>query len=204
MVAALPTAAGPAGVPELALLERAVAYTRCVLPAAAVADPAAATPCRAWTVRDLLTHMADSLAALEEAGTDDRVRSSPLAGQPGARRPGCAELAGVLRDRACGLLSAWTPRGGEALVDVAGSPLRAGLVAATGALEVTVHGWDLAQACGMAEHRIPEALAEDLLAYLPLLVSPEDRPDRFAPPVTPERPGAGSQLLADLGRHEAR
>lgn len=202
MAAALPTAAGPAGVPELALLERAVSYTRCVLPAAAVADPSAATPCRAWTLHDLLTHMADSLAALEEAGANDRVAPSPVTGPVSGSRPSCPELVGVLRDRACGLLAAWTPGGGEALVDVAGSPLRAGLVAATGALEVTVHGWDLAQASGMAGHRVPEALAEDLLAYLPLLVSPDDRPVRFAPPVVPDRPGAAAQLLADLGRRE--
>ncbi|WP_153398596.1 maleylpyruvate isomerase family mycothiol-dependent enzyme [Ornithinicoccus halotolerans] len=202
MAAALPSAAGPAGVPELALLERAVAYTRWVLPATAGTDPTAATPCRGWTLHDLLVHMTDSLAALEEAGARDQVE--PSAAVTGYPRPSCPELVGVLRDRACGLLAAWTQRGGEALVDVAGSPLRAGLVAATGALEVTVHGWDLAQASGMADHRIPEPLAEDLLAYVPLLVGPGDRPVRFAAPVAPERPGAAAQLLADLGRREAR
>ena len=75
------------------------------------------------------------------------------------------------------------------------------MVAAVGAIEIAVHGWDVARACG--EHRpIPPLLAEELLDLAHLFVTPHDRPTRFAPPV-PVAPFAPAQdhLLAYLGRH---
>jgi len=79
--------------------------------------------------------------------------------------------------------------------------LPAGIVCGTGALEIAVHGWDLARACG--HHRpVPPALAADLLEVAELLVVDADRPDRFAPPVAwPAPAGPGERLLAFLGRY---
>jgi len=78
--------------------------------------------------------------------------------------------------------------------------LTTGIVTTTGALEVAVHGWDVAVARG---HRrpLPDALATDLLALCPLLVSDIDRPVRFAAPIPlPRGAAAGDRLLAFLGR----
>lgn len=189
----------PAPVPELALLERALGYTRCALVASLPVDPKTPTPCAGWDLGDLLHHMLDSLTALDEAGRRGRVAVHAV---PGCHDPltDTEPLVTALQQRACALLGTWSRGGGEELVSIAGSPLRAGLVAAAGALEVAVHGWDVGRAV-KAEHPFPDALAADLLAYLPLLVTPADRPDRFAAPVDiPDDVPTGERLLATLGR----
>lgn len=188
--------------PELGLLERAVNYTRVSLAAVPGTDPHAPTPCAGWDLTDLLVHMDESLQTIEQAG---RFQSLGLAQQaPGDLGPSGphtpVEIVLGIRDRACALLEAWLDHGGERLISVAGSPIHAGVLAAAGALEITVHGVDLARACG-ADHPLPESLASDLAAYLPLLVQPGDRPARFAPVVpVPEDASASTRLLAELGR----
>ncbi len=78
--------------------------------------------------------------------------------------------------------------------------LGAGLVAATGALEVAVHGWDVARAC-RADRPVPAALADELLVLGSLLVGADDRPTRFADPVLLSGPASASdRLVALLGR----
>ena len=74
------------------------------------------------------------------------------------------------------------------------------MVAVTGALEITVHGWDIWVACG-ARRPVPSGLAAVLLPIAPLLITPGTRPGLFADPVRlpgPARPG--DQLVAFLGR----
>lgn len=195
---ATPTGTAPA-IPELALIERSIGYTRVSLATAARTPPTVPTPCRGWDLRALLDHMVESMVTLEEAG---RAGSIDLAVPPTPPHPVAdATLTGVvgeLSTRACDLMGAWSS--GDRLVSVAGSPLRAGVLAAAGALEIAVHGWDVAQACG-CDHPLPEPLAADLLAYLPLLVQRGDRPSRFAPPLrVPESAPPSVRLLGALGR----
>jgi uncharacterized protein (TIGR03086 family) len=79
-------------------------------------------------------------------------------------------------------------------------PLSWDVVAVAGALEMAVHGWDIAQACGR-DLSIPAGLAERLLASCPLLVGAGDRHSRFAPAVpVPRSAGPGDRLVALLGR----
>jgi uncharacterized protein (TIGR03086 family) len=67
-------------------------------------------------------------------------------------------------------------------------------------VEIAVHGWDVAQACGRPRP-IPPQLAEELLQLAPLLVTDADRPGRFAPPVAvPAGASPGDRLVAFLGR----
>ena len=86
------------------------------------------------------------------------------------------------------------------LVTIGGHTLTSALVAGTGAIEITVHGWDVARACGRTDP-VPPALADELLDLAPLLVACTDRPGRFDRPV-PVPPGAapGDRLVAFLGR----
>jgi uncharacterized protein (TIGR03086 family) len=185
------------------LLERSINYTLGSLHLAGSAAMSQRTPCRHWDLRTLLAHLDDSLSALHEAvvigaidpaGPD--VQTTPPDG--GTR----AELVGRLRDRAGELLGAWA--GADArrqLISIAGSELTAGIVTSTGAIEIAVHGWDIAQSCG-ASRPIPAALAEELLELAPLLVSDADRGNRFAAPVPLSAPACpGDQLIAFLGRH---
>jgi uncharacterized protein (TIGR03086 family) len=194
------TATPSGGPPDLAtaleLLERAVGYTRVSLQAVGGVRLDAPTPCSGWDLRALLEHMSDSLAALEEAARQHRVS---VHGAP----PGAVDLVERLREQACTLLAAWTHDDGVELIEIAGSRIDAALLAGTGAMEIAVHGWDVARACGY-EHAIPAALAGELLRLLPLVISREDRPHRFAAPrrASPAA-GAGQRLLAALGRDPA-
>ena len=150
------------------LLERSLGYTRVALAGVTEARLAAPTPCRDWTLRDLLAHMEDSLDAFTEA-----------AGGSVALRPTRAgPRVVVLQQKACALLGLWS-RARPSGVRVGGVDLATDLLVATAALEITVHGWDVAQATGAATP-IPDDLARHLLPVAHGTVSPEDRGIRFA------------------------
>ena len=177
------------------LLERAVGYTRTSLQLVAHADLAAPTPCGRWDLLALLQHMNDALAAFTEAAAIGYVDLVPVRGtDPGT------ELVERLKSRACALLAAWAHHPGTGAVAVGDRALRSDLLAATGSLEIAVHGWDVARACGL-DRPIPPALALELLDVVPLLVHDGDRPHRFAEPVDVRlHASPGTRLLASLGR----
>lgn len=120
-------------------------------------------------------------------------------GGPGGR--GGRDPVLVLRDRAATMLGAWAGTLRRQRVRIGDCSLPAAAVAQAGAVEVAVHAWDLARACGRPRP-IPPALAADLLDVVPALVTDADRPDRFAVPVAvPPRSAAEDRLLAFLGRN---
>lgn len=182
------------------LLDRAIAYARGSL--ALVTDDlmSAPTPCAGWDLRALLTHMDDSLVSLHEAGSVRRVRVDVPPAAPD-------DLVESLRTRACQLLAEWTADwatgavGGESrdvLVD--GRPVTSPVLTSAGALEVVVHGWDVAVSCGVPRP-IPDDLAAALLRLATVLVTDADRPARFGPELTaPPGASSGERLLAFLGR----
>ncbi|MGH3735633.1 MAG: TIGR03086 family metal-binding protein [Micromonosporaceae bacterium] len=176
------------------LLERAVSYLVGSLHQLTPADLARPTPCREWDLGTLLCHLRDSLDALVEAAEQGQI---PL--QPPDQDPAPDPVAAV-RDGARRLLGAWTNGGPGEVIAVGGCPVTASVTAGAGALEIAVHGWDVARARGL--HRpIPDSLAEELLRLSGLFVSPADRPARFAVAVpVPESAPAGDRLLGFLGR----
>ncbi|MCT2587899.1 TIGR03086 family metal-binding protein [Actinophytocola gossypii] len=173
------------------LLERAVGYALGALrsvPPAALGLP---TPCRGWPLRVLVAHVDDALLALHEAADLGRVRLEP------PEDP--ADPVSAARERARLVLGAWS-RPSRASVSVAGTDLAADLLTTAGAVEVAVHGWDVARALGR-DHPLPAALAAELLELSPALVTDVDRPSRFAPPIPlPRGAPPGDRLLAFLGR----
>lgn len=185
----------------IGLLERAVNYTLGSLHLVTPDALASPTPCRDWDLRALLEHLDHSLLALFEAvdvgavALDLPTAHGDFHGDP---------VAGV-RDRACLLVGAWANAGGrQDTVTIAGSALTTSVVTSAGALEVAVHGWDVARACGRPRP-IPPALAEEMLDLSPLLVTGADRPARFAAPAPPAPAASPSdRLLAFLGRHPDR
>jgi uncharacterized protein (TIGR03086 family) len=187
------TSRAPALVAALDLLERAINYTRTSLQFVTPSDLSRPTPCAKWDLQDLLVHMDDSLATLREAGELAMVNLTPNRDRP-------ADLIASIRSQACDLLAAWTGDGGADLIRVAGSRLSAAVLVSTGALEITIHGWDVARACGIP-HRVPAGLADELADLARFLVSPADRPVRFADvrPL-PAAPFAEQRLLAAVGR----
>lgn len=179
------------------LLERAIGYTRGSLMLVRPELMSAPTPCAAWDLRSLLTHMNDSLASLHEAGSVRRVRLDVPSKDP-------TDPVQALRARACQLLAEWSAAeestAGRVDVLVAGRPLTSPVLTSAGALEVTVHGWDVAVACG-TPRPIPEPLAKDLLPLAPVLVTERDRLSRFGPALDPPVDATTAErLLAFLGR----
>jgi len=182
---------------ERVLLGAAVRYA---LAGAGMATPrlmARPTPCAGWDLAALLDHLGDSIGALGEAIATGRVGARAPPGPPGPE-PG---LVARLRGRADRLLAACAaaPAAGR-LIAVGDRELTARLVAVTGAIEISVHGWDIFAACG-TPRPVPAGLAAVLLPIAPLLIPLGARPGLFAAPVRlpgPARPG--DQLVAFLGR----
>ncbi|MQY15687.1 hypothetical protein SRB5_58750 [Streptomyces sp. RB5] len=185
----------------VSLLERAVGYLLGVLPLVTDEELDADTPCRDWDLRLLLAHVQDSLDALNEAVDDGQVTVAPDPGSFAAPDAGAERAAGAVRESCRRLVAAWSRAGGgHEVIDVGGLRLSAAIVTGTGAIELAVHGWDIARACG-AGRPLPPVLAEELLELAPLFVHPADRPGRFAPPLpVPEDAGVSERLLGFLGR----
>ncbi|WP_244930579.1 TIGR03086 family metal-binding protein [Nocardioides sp. W7] len=172
------------------LLDRSLAFTCVALAGVGADDLERPTPCSRWSLGSLLAHMDDALDAFLEAA-EGAVAVTPPAPAP--------DVVGTLRGKAGALLGAWVRAcPGDVLV---GDAALAGPVLVTAAaLEITVHGWDVGQATGRPR-RVPDELAEGLLAAAGSLVAPRDRGVRFGPArdVPPDSP-ADVRLLAFLGR----
>jgi uncharacterized protein (TIGR03086 family) len=168
---------------ETVLLADAIRYA---LGIAALIDDchlAASTPCPGWDLDNLLRHLAESIAVLDQAMTG-------LPPPP----TGAIDPVDVLRDRAAGLL--WTAFTAEEQTDRGLLP-----VIAVGAIEISVHAWDMGVARAIPSG-IPAALARPLLG-LSVLVTPE-RAGLFGPPwPVPARASPGDKLVAWLGRDPA-
>jgi uncharacterized protein (TIGR03086 family) len=193
--------ASPAGV---ALLERAVGYMLGSLRLVTADSLALPTPCRQWNVGALLNHLAASLSTLIVAVEPARTPVTGV-GEDGAS---------LVRVLASHLVGAWTGppmtglrasggRGCDALNDrlLSGAGvLTHGLVSGAGAIEVAVHGWDIARARGVS-NPIPPSLADELLDLAVVLVTDAERPALFAPPVPiSSRAEMSNRLVAYLGR----
>ncbi|MEU0027715.1 TIGR03086 family metal-binding protein [Streptomyces sp. NPDC006335] len=171
------------------LLERSLAYALGSVARAQAMGPGRGTPCAEWDLGELLEHLDDSLDALYEGLSGGRIGPLPQADRV------CG-----FRTRACAVLGAWAA-GPPADVVVGERPLDVRVMAAVGAVEIAVHGWDVARSCGRPRP-IPEGLAAELLSVARCVVGEEDRGVRFAAPVAvPPGAPAGTRLLAFLGRH---
>ncbi|MFD0904372.1 TIGR03086 family metal-binding protein [Actinomadura sediminis] len=186
------------------LLEEAIAFA---LDAVEPVTPAALgrpTPCPGWNLDTLLRHAGESLDALAEAAATGAVRLLPDAGAD-TGGDGADDPVAAFRDGAARLAGAWAGADREGrTVTIGGCPLRAGVVAATGAIEIAVHGWDAAWAAGRPRP-IPPRLAARLLHLASGLVTADTRAGLFAAPVpVPAGAGPHERLLAHLGRDPAR
>jgi uncharacterized protein (TIGR03086 family) len=136
--------------------------------------------------------MDDSLLALHGAVATGEV---PLTAGPVG-----PDVVASLRQTGCSLLGRWSALRGDQSISVGGRTLPASVVAVTGALEVAVHGWDVARACGVRAP-LPPGLADELLRHARWLIAAEDRGVRFGWPVaTPAGCPPGDRLLALTGR----
>ncbi|MBJ7357196.1 TIGR03086 family metal-binding protein [Nocardioides sp.] len=172
------------------LLERSLGYTRVALAGIGQDDLDAPTPCSGWTLSRLLEHMEDALDAFTEAASG-QVEVTPASPR--------ADRVDSLREKACTLLGVWTEaRTGS--VAVGDRQLDAPLLVEMAALEIAVHGWDVAQATGRRTP-IPDDLARGLQLVAARVVRPADRGSRFGPARRPAAPASPTDaLMAFLGR----
>ncbi len=206
----------------IGLLESALDYTRAVLGHLDAdpdrpADLTRPTPCRDWDLGRLLAHLEDSLDAFAE-GAHGAVSLDPRVPAP--------VRAAALRRKACHLLGSWSAATAGS-VTIGGRPLPTSVVAGAAALEVTVHGWDVAATLHRPDtgpstttatasavstgppagplSPIPPGLASALLEVASAMVDPADRRGLFAAPraTTPED-DPETRLLAFLGRDRSR
>jgi uncharacterized protein (TIGR03086 family) len=196
------------------LLEQAIGYALRSVTAVTPELLTRPTPCAAWDLAMLLQHTCESLSALNEGISLGRVAAAPAGA--GAPRTEAAE---VFAARASGLLDAWTQFSGPWIL-IGDQQLAVADFAAAGAIEIAVHGWDVARACEQPRP-IPAPLADRLLGLAPLLISDAERapqprpatsaaqhfgpsvtgPPLFGPPVTvPPWASASDRLAAYLGR----
>ena len=109
----------------------------------------------------------------------------------------------MLRVQAGQLLAAWSAGRADRPVAIADRRLAGLQMAAAGAVEIAVHGWDIAEACH-SRRPIPAALATSILAVVPLVVTEVTRGAQFADPVAPAPQATpGDRLVALLGRNPA-
>jgi uncharacterized protein (TIGR03086 family) len=179
------------------LLDRAVAYARVALARVTEADLDRPTPCSEWLLRDLLLHLHDSLAALGEAAGATRLTLAPVGGQGEAE----VLLAGV-RQRASSLVAQWVPAT-DGPVALGHAWLAREVLGGVGALEITLHAWDVAQSVG-ADLPVPASLALDLWPWARDHITDDDRPARFGEPLAvPWSAPPAAHLLARAGRRAA-
>jgi uncharacterized protein (TIGR03086 family) len=157
------------------------------------------TPCAGWNLEALLCHLCESMSALREAPDCGGVALLP--GGP----PAATDLVTAVRSGARALLESWQRLAADAgtepgAIRVGGLPVPGETVAFIGALEIAVHGWDIAQACG-ARRPIPVPLALAMLRRAPMVADGATRATLFAAPV-PVSPLASpsDRLVAFLGR----
>lgn len=185
--------------PGVELLAQALAYARLALTAITTEDLARPTPCLGWSLADLLGHLDDALDAFAEAA-DGRVWLAPAT--PALLAP-TAPAAAELQAKADALIGAWSHP--AAVVHVGAAAVPAETLARAAALELAVHGNDVARSVrsprAVRLRRLPAPLALALADVAGELAPAGGRSGRFDPP-RPVPPGAdaSTRLLAGLGR----
>ena len=126
-----------------------------------------ATPCAEWDVAALMCHVNDSLAALHEGMATGTIAPDPT--EPTSYQTAYV-LVDTFRDRADRLLAAATTlRRQGRLITIADRCTTESVVDAIGTVEIAVHGWDVATACGR-DRPIPPDLAAAIRNVVPPVV----------------------------------
>ena len=184
---------------SVALLDSAVTWTYSCLQQARTTSLTVPTPCSRWDLGQLLLHMEDSLIAIGEAA---ELGSVEIAEAPEHADP--HEVIDRIIQRACTTQAAWRRRLTSAPIRVGDLDLGRDTLALVGALEIAVHGWDVAQATGDGRS-LPEDLAVRLYDVALAVTDPDERGPRFGPPVPVARHAStGTHLLGLLGRRVVR
>jgi uncharacterized protein (TIGR03086 family) len=181
-------------------IERAAAWTERYVAKVTPDQYGWPTPCTAWDVRALLNHLL-GVFMLHRALMSDTPPDVAMApgGLPAVDLVG-DDVLKAYRLGVEGALSATTP---DAVDRVHTTPLGAmpgSLLSGFGALDILVHGWDLATATGQDATLDPQ-LAEALFGFARQSVPADNRPPQIGPEVAIRADAPVTQrLVAFLGR----
>jgi uncharacterized protein (TIGR03086 family) len=155
----------------------------------------AATPCREWDLRALVTHTLGVVMNMGR-GAGGRELLSDINAVP--LDP---DLAAQFRAEADRTLAAWTARGAEGEVNIGAGPMPVEAGMSINLLDTATHSWDIARATGQ-DADLPDALAATVLAVSRGFVSDEIRTFAGFDPIVSVGADAGptDQLVAFLGR----
>jgi uncharacterized protein (TIGR03086 family) len=155
----------------------------------------APTPCREWTLRELVAHttgvvMNMGLGASGQPLLAD-VNAVPLA----------ADLGGQFRSETDRTLAAWTAHGLDGQVDVGAGPMPAAAGIGINLLDTATHSWDIARATGQRAE-LPDDLATFVLGVARGIVNDDIRGFAGIDPEIAVADGASptDRLVAFLGR----
>jgi uncharacterized protein (TIGR03086 family) len=183
-------------------LERAVASTAEIVKGVRANDLSAPTPCSEWDVRALLNHIVGTLWLTDGLFADRPPRHGMGPGQlPDGDVLGGDPAAAYAEAAAAALVTATQDgaltRPHRTPVGEMPGPMLAGFTA----LDVFVHGWDLAKATNQRTDLDPE-LADHVLQFAAQAVPPDARPPVIGQPVdVSEDAPVVDRLVAYLGRH---
>lgn len=167
------------------LFRRSADYARGVMSDMTSDDLRLATPCGDWDAGRVVLHLADvadALVGLLESG--QLVLPEPA--RTDDPEPVCVAHAALTRL--------------DARLSTASDAERLDAAARAGAIELTMHGWDIGVARDRA-HTTPSSLAEEVWELAPTMVSGEVRDANFGPRVeVPIDAPPGDRLAAFLGR----
>lgn len=153
------------------------------------------TPCRDWTVRDLLTHTTGIVANIGKAARGEAVDGDPNEFALGD------DVGGQFRAVAAGTLDAWKARGTEGEMDIGGGAMPAHAALCVNLVDTCTHLWDIARATGQ-DVDLPPDLAATVLEVAHGLVDDGLRGRvGIGPPVPVGADAApADQLAAFMGR----
>src|SRR5262249_39313687 len=143
----------------VALLRRAVGFALICASDVTPGKLANPTPCDSWDLRALLAHLSDSALVLRESIGAGCISPLAIADTGSDFRPRRRQdPAATFRAEARMLLGACALAGSQRQVALGDRHLGIDIVAATGAIELAVHGWDISMACGGGGRPIPPVL----------------------------------------------
>lgn len=208
-------AAAPDPINELISAEATLAIVQRVLRGLSEADMAKPTPCRDFSVAELVDHLFGSVAGIGRAlgaHVSDGTASQPAAGPratgsattaqvPAGALPGSSSSEVRIADAAQATLEAFARRGLEGTIDMGFADLPATIAANILNIEFLVHAWDLAVASGQ-ELVVAPALSDYVLELARTTISPQVRANGSFSEATVVGESAASldRLIAFTGR----
>ena len=185
---------------QIDLLERAAHAANHVVSGVKADQLGDPTPCREWTVRNLLNHMVGTAEVFASAVAGEKANINPF-GTPPDDVIGDDPQARYA-DASTRMVTAWRKRGLDGTVTLVRGEMPAPAACTIAMCDHLAHGWDLAQATGQ-QLQIDDEVIEAAWEFTQANMGPAGRgpgkPFAEAVEVSPDAPRL-AQLMAFMGR----